>query len=460
MLPLLQVGQDEPLPVDVQHIPAAGRVKFQAAPPLPRLQQEVDLRIVAQGLKVAHPFHSVLYGLLVHDAPLVKGDRRSKPLLYQGFQHIYLHLPHDLGVDFFCLLPPHNVELRYLLLQRLQLQIEAVHIAGSRGKHPVGEDRLQHREDRGCLVSKPLAGIRPLQPGDSADHAGARLLHGLKTVSGVDPDLVHLLACPPLACSFLTGLLLTARFPCTGVRHVLVQVHLHPQASPGHLQVGQPLTGGIPCDLVHPGAKLLRIPRIFHIISQSLKEHLHSLHLQRRAKETGKNPPLSYQLPDALLVRGLSLQEPLQQRLVVEGHPLIEILRIREVLALVGEPLFQLLHERPLIRPLLVHLVDKEEDRDMISLQEMPQRLHMPLDAVRAADDKDRVVQHLQGPLHLRREIHMPRRVQEGHLLIPDDRLRLLGKNGDPPVLFHLVCIQEGVPVVHPPQLSYLARGV
>ena len=42
----------------------------------------------------------------------------------------------------------------------------------------------------------------------------------------------------------------------------------------------------------------------------------------------------------------------------------------------------------------------------------------MSLYPVRAADDQDPVIQHLEGTLHFRREIHMSRSIQQGDLLI------------------------------------------
>ena len=57
VLLLCQVGQHQPLPAPLQLILRAGGGKHQAAAPLPRLQQQVDLRVMAQGLKVADALH-------------------------------------------------------------------------------------------------------------------------------------------------------------------------------------------------------------------------------------------------------------------------------------------------------------------------------------------------------------------------------------------------------------------
>lgn len=55
MLPLCQMGQDQTLPVLIQHIVAALIVENESAAPLTRFQNQMDFRIVAEGLKVAHP---------------------------------------------------------------------------------------------------------------------------------------------------------------------------------------------------------------------------------------------------------------------------------------------------------------------------------------------------------------------------------------------------------------------
>ena len=74
-------------------------------------------------------------------------------------------------------------------------------------------------------------------------------------------------------------------------------------------------------------------------------------------------------------------------------------------------------------------------------LQQAPEGQGVGLDAVRAADHQHGAVQDLQGPLHLRGEVHMARGVQEGHLHVPRR-------------------VQKGVPVVHPPQPPDTAGGV
>ena len=84
----------------------------------------------------------------------------------------------------------------------------------------------------------------------------------------------------------------------------------------------------------------------------------------------------------------------------------------------------------------------------------------MALDAVRPVDHQDRIVQHLQRPFHLCREIHMARRIQESHRRISQCKLCLFGKDRDPPGPFQLICIQKSVLIIHSPQLPYGPGGI
>ena len=67
VLLFLQMGENQPLPVQIQGVQAAHRVKDQTGTRLPRLQQQVHLRVVAQGLKVPDADDRRLDGLFVHD---------------------------------------------------------------------------------------------------------------------------------------------------------------------------------------------------------------------------------------------------------------------------------------------------------------------------------------------------------------------------------------------------------
>ena len=90
--------------------------------------------------------------------------------------------------------------------------------------------------------------------------------------------------------------------------------------------------------------------------------------------------------------------------------------------------------------------------------KQLPERLRMRLDAVRAADDQDRIVQHLKRALHFRREVHMAGRIQQCDRCIRQRQLCLFGKNRDAALPFERESIQKGIPMIHAAELFQSAR--
>ena len=80
VLLLRQMGQDQPLPTALQLVLRAGRPELQAAAPLPGLQQQMDLCIVAQGLKVADALYWGGDGLPITDGAGAEGHLQAEPL--------------------------------------------------------------------------------------------------------------------------------------------------------------------------------------------------------------------------------------------------------------------------------------------------------------------------------------------------------------------------------------------
>ena len=109
-----QVGEDQPLPVQVQLIRGAGGGDGQAAARFAGLQQQMHLRIVPQRLKVANALHRIGDGLPVADGPGAEADLYPQPLPDEPLQNFHLHLAHELGMD----LPvvPDDVKLGVFLL--------------------------------------------------------------------------------------------------------------------------------------------------------------------------------------------------------------------------------------------------------------------------------------------------------------------------------------------------------
>ena len=74
----------------------------------------------------------------------------------------------------------------------------------------------------------------------------------------------------------------------------------------------------------------------------------------------------------------------------------------------------------------------------------------MALHSLRAADDNHCAVNHLQGPLHFRGEIHMSRRIQQPIFPPLPGESGLPGKDGNPPAPFQRMGVHKAVSIIHP----------
>ena len=115
----LQMRQDQPLPVTVQHVLAAQRGKLQSTAPLPGLQQQMYLRIMTQGFKMPDAFHRLRQSFLVYNASSIEFHFQTEALPQDIFEDFHLHLSHELHMDFLKLLHPHYVKLWVFLLKLL-----------------------------------------------------------------------------------------------------------------------------------------------------------------------------------------------------------------------------------------------------------------------------------------------------------------------------------------------------
>ena len=70
--------EDEPLPVEIEHIRRDGARKLYARPARQRLDEKLYLRVVAQGLEVSHAEHGCGDGLAVDDAALAEADGKAE----------------------------------------------------------------------------------------------------------------------------------------------------------------------------------------------------------------------------------------------------------------------------------------------------------------------------------------------------------------------------------------------
>ena len=248
VLLLHQVGEDEPLPVPVQHVLGTGGGEAEAGAPGGGLQQQVDLGVVAQGLEVAHPLHRGGDGLFVEDAPGAEGHLQAEPVPDEPGEHLQLHRAHELQADLSGLLAPGHMELGVLLLQLPQLLQGGVHVGPLGEDDLIGEDRLQQGDGGLGLKAQPLPGVGAAQPRHGAHPAGGDGVCRPELGAGVDPQLVRLL---------LPHLVRREG----AVRPLVGEKGLHLQAAPGDLQIGEAHPLGVPGDLEHLGPELLGVDR-------------------------------------------------------------------------------------------------------------------------------------------------------------------------------------------------------
>ena len=229
----------------------------------------------------------------------------------------------------------------------------------------------------------------------------------------------------------------------------------------GNFQKGEPLALAVPADLEHPGGKFRRVGGPGSVLLQAPKELLHPLELQRRAEPAGEDLPPGDQPAKGVPAQPPGVQILPQGRFAAGGRLLPEaLLPGGEVHAAPVQLLPELGEEGGPVNPRGVHLIDKQKHRDPPLPEKPPQGQGVGLDPGGGADHQHRAVQHLQRALHLPGEIHMARGIQDGHLRRGQGQQGLLGENGDTPAALLLIGVQEGVPVIHPPQLPQLAGGV
>ncbi len=113
----LQMGQNQPLPVPVQLILTAAASEGKTAPSLPRLYNQMHLRIMPERLKVPHTLRHVRNGFLIEYAPLIKVHIYAETFGNQPPQNLNLHLAHQPDMEFPALFLSDEVKLRLLLFK-------------------------------------------------------------------------------------------------------------------------------------------------------------------------------------------------------------------------------------------------------------------------------------------------------------------------------------------------------
>ena len=393
---------------------------------------------MAQGLEVPHPLRRGRDGLQVHDPAWTEGHLRAKPPLHQPGEHLQLHLAHEVEPDLPQRLVPLHLELGVLLLQNAQLGQEGMRVAPLRGDHLVSQYRFQLRARPVLFQPQALAGPGAGEARHGAHRPRRGLLRRDEPCPRVQPELG----------GFLLPVRALHRVP-------------HFQRAPGDLHPGEPLPLFVPGNLEHTGGKPPGPVRFQGKPGQPVQQGLHPLYLQRRPKKAGEQLPPHNKGGQVAVVQPPRLQVALHQPLVAQGGLLQRLPpRPGKIGAALVQPPPQLGQQSVPVRTRLVHLVHKQEGGHLVALQQPPQGFRVALHPVRPADQQHRAVQHLYRPLHLGGKVHVARGVQQGEFAAPPVQPRLLGEDGNSPLPLLLVGVQEGVPVIHPPQPPHRAGQV
>ena len=185
-----------------------------------------------------------------------------------------------------------------------------------------------------------------------------------------------------------------------------------------------------------------------------MQEFGYAVELQCRAEQTGERLALTYHLDDIFFLDEIGLGVFFQQDIITQGNVLVQLLAFDgEIHAVFAELRFELTEYERLVRAVHIHFVDEDKAGDMVLLQELPEGESVALHAVRTADDKYRVVEHLQGALGLGGEVHVPRGVEQGEFGVFESEHRLLGENGDPALALQAEVVEKGVFVVDSAEL-------
>ena len=432
----LQVGHDQPLPVQRQLIDRDGGGELQAASRRQRLQQQMNLGVVAERLIMPDALHGLQNRFPIQDAALGEGDLQPVTIVQLAGEHLQIDIAHGLNPDLPAVFEIIHLDQRLFLLQGLQAVQHIVQIR-SRGRNqptlPAGTKGLR-RTPLGSPKPVPRPGFA--QPDDAAQASGRNLRNRGIARPGIQPQLGGLLR-PAFfrRCRHRGG-----RKRAQGVPNL--------QHAARDLQEGQPRPLRIPGDLVDAGTEGAAGGSGGLAAGEKIHQRLHALVFQGAAEEAGEQLPLPEQGVDPLFRQGALPQKSVQARLVAQGDGFG--IRIREgqhhgiqLLPEGGEKRFSV--------PLkVIHFIDEENHRKLRFRHQLPQGPGMALDALRRADHQHGRVHDSQRPFRLSRKIRMPGGVDQGQLRFLPGQPGFLGKDGDAALLFHAVRIQKHISVIHP----------
>ena len=272
-----QMGQDQALPVPVQAVLAAFGGADQAASPGKRFQDQVDLGVVAQRLKVSDALHRLRDGLLVEHPSPIDFHRQLIALQNQAFQDLCLDLSHQLHLQLLQAGIPAQTQHRVLVLQLPQLWQDRAGIGSGREHDPIAHDGFEDRRRRRGFGSETHAVFGCGQSHRSADLTLVRFVHRGVFLPLIAAELGDLLLPVPAA----------QRVP-------------HPENAACDLHVGQTAALCVVGDLEDPRSEGVRPVARQQQPGQSLHKGVHAKEPESGAKKAGENIPGGDQLAHAL----------------------------------------------------------------------------------------------------------------------------------------------------------------
>ena len=117
MFALCQMRQNQTLPIAIQLVLTANRIKFQACAALQRFQQQMHLCIMAQRFKMSHTLDRCRNRLFVYNMTFSKRDIKSKAFRYHALENFQLNFTHELNMNLLQAFIPYNMQLRIFFFQ-------------------------------------------------------------------------------------------------------------------------------------------------------------------------------------------------------------------------------------------------------------------------------------------------------------------------------------------------------
>ena len=308
-------------------------------------------------------------------------------------------------------LVPDDAELRFFLLQFAELGKHGAHLRAGRKPDAVGHHGGEQSGLPLGLCAETIAGQQRGKPRHRADCTSFDSFRLCIVRAGVQPYLRDLFF-NPFAAPWGIG-----------------NGHPHPETAARDLQKGQTVALGVAGDLIDPRGKFVGIVGRFCEALQNREQFVHAVQVQRRAEKTGEKFFRRPQGGDCLIGQSAVCQIGVQSPLVTQGDALLIVPGCAEF----AETRLHVLQQALLVRTRQVHLVEKQQGRDVVAAQELPESLGVGLYAVGAADDQNRIVRHGHGPLGLGGEIYVARGVDQGDRETLRLKPRLLGEDRDAP---------------------------